>query len=299
VFIRRSALLVALLCAACPAVRAAGKTMAEVIEASQPSDWRALDPANTLYIELESGRVVVELAPQFAPGHVANILAMVRNRYFDGMDINRVQDNFVVQWGDPERALKQARRTLPGEFTRTATGLPFTVLPDADGYAPQTGFAAGIPAARESATGSAWPVHCYGTVGAGRDNAADSGGGTELYVVIGHAPRQLDRNITVVGRIVQGMELLSALPRGPAPMGFFERGAGPVTRIKSLRLASSLPAAQRAALEVLRTDTKTFGELIESRRNRRDEWYKVPAGHIDVCSVPLPVRLAQSVPAIK
>jgi len=142
-------------------------------------------------------------------------------------------------------------------------------------------------------------VHCYGTVGAGRDNAADSGGGTELYVVIGHAPRQLDRNITVVGRIVQGMELLSALPRGPAPMGFFERGAGPVTRIKSLRLASSLPAAQRAALEVLRTDTKTFGELIESRRNRRDEWYKVPAGHIDVCSVPLPVRLAQSVPAIK
>src|SRR5690606_9568936 len=77
----------------------------------------------------------------------------------------------------------------------------------------------GFPAARDPADGTAWLAHCYGTVGAGRDNDADSGSGTELYVVTGHAPRQLDRNITVVGRVVQGMELLSALPRGPAPAG--------------------------------------------------------------------------------
>ena len=267
--------------------------MAEVIDASQPADWRMLDPDNTLYIELPNGRVVMELAPQFAPGHVANIRALVRARYFDDMDINRVQDNFVVQWGDPDKPLQGAKRTLPAEFTRAATGLPFTALPDADAYAPQAGFVAGFPAARDSATGSAWPVHCYGVVGAGRDNAADSGGGTELYVVIGHAPRQLDRNITVVGRIVQGMELLSALPRGPASMGMFEKGTGPMTRINSVRLAAALPQAERLPLEVLRTDTKTFADLIESRRNRSDEWYKVPAGRIDVCNVPLPVRLAR------
>lgn len=285
----------ALLCAACLQGVAAGRTLSEVLEASQPADWRALDPANTLYVDLETGRAVMELAPQFAPHHVANILAMVRNRYFDGMDINRVQDNFVVQWGDPKRPLQEAKPALPAEFTRAAADLTFTALPDPDTYAPQTGFVSGFPAARDPAAGQAWPVHCYGMVGAGRDTAADSGGGTELYVVIGHAPRQLDRNITIVGRIVQGVELLAALPRGPAPAGFHPDGA-PRARIKSIRLAAALPAAERLPLEVLRTDTKTFTDLVESRRNRTDEWYKVPAGRIDVCNVPLPVRLAPGRP---
>jgi peptidylprolyl isomerase len=282
-------LLAAIIVATCACSSATGKTMSEVLEASKPTDWRLLDPRNTLYIELEKGRIIMELAQQFAPRHADNIRAMARDKYFDGMGINRVQDNFVVQWGDPEKPLGSARRTLPPEFTRSAAGLPFTALPDPDAYAPQVGFVEGFPAARESATGAAWPVHCYGTVGAGRDNAADSGGGTELYVVIGHSPRQLDRNITVVGRIVQGMELLSALPRGPAPMGFYEKDA-PRTTIKSVRVMADVPTAERVPLEVLRTDTATFAELVEARRNRRDEWYKVPAGRIDVCNVPLPVR---------
>lgn len=280
----------AMLLATCACAPAAGKTMSEVLEASKPADWRTLDPQNTLYIELDKGRVVMELAPQFAPRHVDNIRVMVRNQYFDGVGISRVQDNYVVQWGDPEKPLGKAKRTLPPEFTRSAAGLPFTALPDPDAYAPQTGFVAGFPAARESVTGAAWPVHCYGTVGAGRDNAVDSGGGTELYVVIGHSPRQLDRNITVVGRIVQGMELLSVLPRGPAPMGFYEKDA-PRAVIKSVRVVADLPMAERVPLEVLRTDTATFADLVEARRNRRDEWYKVPAGRIDVCNVPLPVRV--------
>ena len=111
----------------------------------------------------------------------------------------------------------------------------------------------------------------------------------------GHAPRQLDRNITVVGRVVQGMPLLAALPRGPAPMGFYEKAEqrSPITRI---RLASDVPAEERTPLEVLRTDTQTFTDLIESRRNRRDEWDKVPAGRIDVCNVPLPVRAVAAPP---
>ena len=130
-------------------------------------------------------------------------------------------------------------------------------------------------------------------MGAGRDNEADSGGGKELYVVSGHAPRQLDRNISVVGRVVHGMPLLAALPRGPAPMGFYEKPEqrSPITRI---RLASDVPVEERTPLEVLRTDTQTFTDLIESRRNRTDEWYKVPAGRIDICNVPLPARAAQA-----
>ncbi|WP_349261156.1 peptidylprolyl isomerase [Povalibacter sp.] len=272
---------------------AAGRTMPEVLAASKPADWRPLDPANTLYMDIPAGRVVIELAPQFAPRHVENVRTLVHDGYFDGLAITRSQDNFVVQWSDPTgaRPLGAAKKTLPGEFTRPAQGLSFTALPDPDTYAPQTGFVDGFPAARDAATGTAWAVHCYGVVGVGRDNAADSGGGTELYVVTGHAPRQLDRNITVLGRVVQGMELLSALPRGPAPMGMYEKPEQ-YTPIAHIRLAADLPVDQRLKIEVLRTDTATFTDLIESRRNRRDDWYKVPAGRIDVCNVPLPVRIA-------
>ena len=270
---------------------------AELLAASQPADWRTLDPENTLYMTLPAGRVVIELAPAFAPEHVANIRALARGGYWDGLSIYRSQDNFVVQFGDPteeeaaRKPLGDARAHLPAEFTRDAEGLAFDVLPDADGYAPQVGFAGGFPAGRDPATGQAWLAHCYGTLGAGRDVAADSSNGTELYVVDGQSPRQLDRNITVVGRVVQGMELLSTIPRGPEPMGFYEDPAQR-TPIVSIRLGSELPPDERVALQALRTDTPLFERLVEMRRNRRDGWYKVPAGHIDLCNVPLPVRVA-------
>ena len=266
------------------------KTLQEVLASSKPSDWRAVDPANTLYMELDAGRVIIELAPQFAPKHVANIQSLVRQQYFDAQRINRSQDNFVVQWGDPAFARAGVKKpAVPAEFTRNAQGLPFTALPDPDTYAPQTGWVAGFPAARDSERGEAWLVHCYGMVGVGRDEAPDSGDDTELYVVSGHSPRQLDRNITVVGRVLQGMELLSVTPRGPAPAGVYEKPEQH-TIIRSVRIAADVPVAQRTVLEVLRTDTPLFNELIEARRNRTDTWYKFKAGRIEVCNVPLQVR---------
>jgi peptidylprolyl isomerase len=60
--------------------------------------------------------------------------------------------------------------------------------------------------------------------------------------------------------------------------------------IRAIRLASDVPQAERTPIEVLRTDTPLFTELVEARRNRRDDFYKRPAGHIDVCNVPQPVR---------
>lgn len=267
-------------------------TMAEVIAASTPADWRSLDPADTVYLTLDSGRVVIELAPAFAPEHATNIRTLVRGGYFDGLAVIRSQDNFVVQWGDPDgkRPLGVARTTLPPEFTvPIAAATPFTVLPDVDGYAPQVGFVDGFPVARDPATGQAWLAHCYAMIGAGRGNEPDSGNGAELYVVTGHAPRQLDRNIALVGRVVQGMELLSTLPRGTGPLGFYEQPSQYVP-IRSARLAADLPPAERLQLEVMRTDTATFAALVESRRNRSDDWYRVPAGHIDLCNVPIPVR---------
>jgi len=299
---RAAAFAAALLCAAPalpapPATPAVHRppTAAEILAGSTAADWRALDPQNTLYLELATGRVVIELAPQFAPNHVANVLTLAREKYFDGLAIVRAQDNYVVQWADPDgkRPVGTAHRTVAAEFERPLRGLSLTRLPDPDTYAPEVGFVEDFPVAADPGTGRAWLVHCYGMVGAGRDNDVDSGGGTELYVVIGQAPRHLDRNVTLLGRVVSGMELLSVMPRGTGPLGRYERPQQYVP-LTSLRVASDVPAAQRTNLEVLRTDTPTFLAYLEARRNRHEEWFKVPAGRVDICNVPVPVRAVAS-----
>lgn len=289
------AILATLAAAAAPAAELPAKaTLADVIKASKPSDWRPLDPDNTFYLDIPAGRVVIEMAPAFAPNHVNNIKAMVHEHYFDGLSILRSQDNWVVQWGDPDeknpKPLVTAKRTLPGEFTvPLKNDTHFTRLMDRDGYAPQVGHSNGFPSARDPKSGTAWLTHCYATVGVGRDNGSDSGGGGELYVVIGHAPRHLDRNITVVGRVVAGMPLLSTLPRGTAPMGFYDKPEQNVP-ITSMRLAADVPPAERSNLEVMRTDSAAFQAAVEAQRNRGGPWTKVAAGYIELCNAPIPVR---------
>ncbi|MDE1145238.1 MAG: peptidylprolyl isomerase [Azospirillaceae bacterium] len=271
-----------------------GPIASEVLAASSPGDWREPDPANLLYMDLPQGRVIIELAPAFAPAHVANLRLLAREGWFDGLAIDRVQDNYVTQWGDADntRTPKTAQTKLAPEFVvrgATVAKLPFTPLPDRDTYAPEAGFTQGFPTARDSKNHEAWLIHCYGMVGVGRDMALDSGSGAELYAVIGQAPRHLDRNITVVGRVLRGMDLLSGLPRGRATMGFYDdpKERPPITKVT---LAGDLPPEQREKLLVLRTDTPTWAAYVEARRNRREEFFPVPAGHVDVCNVPLPVR---------
>lgn len=279
-------------------------TPKQLLAKSAPEEWRRPDPQNLLYMELPQGRVVIELAPDFTPRHAANIRTLVRGHYFDGLAIVRVQDNFVAQWGDPNddddgdksklRPLGKAEKTLPPEYTRAIDPtLPWTPLPDGDVYARQVGFSEGFPAARDPANGREWLLHCYGMVGVARDVGPETGNGSSLYAVIGQAPRGLDRNLAIAGRVLQGMPLLSGLPRGPEPMGFYPQARQRVT-IERARLAADLPEAERARLEVLRTDSPTFAALVEAKRNRRDAFYALPAGKIDVCSVAIPVREAQA-----
>jgi peptidylprolyl isomerase len=268
------------------------QTLADVIKASTAADWRPLDPDNTLYLEIPAGRVVIEMAPYFAPEHAANVKALAREGYFDGLVIQRVQDNYVVQWGDPDErhTVKPERKNVATELTRIYDkNLQFTRLPDSDGYAPQIGFSNGFPAARNPRTHTAWLAHCYGMLGAGRDNAANSGIGTELYVVIGQSPRHLDRNVVLFGRVMSGIELLSTLPRGTGPLGFYEKPEQYVP-IKALRVAADVPAAERSDLEVMRSDTKTFTDAVEAQRNRGGEWFKEQAGYVNICNVPIVVR---------
>lgn len=285
----------------CPAVRAEDAPakplgMAELLAASKPDDWRTPDPSNTLYLDLPSGRVVIELAPDYAPAHVANIKTLAKAHYFDGLSVLRVQENYVVQWGDPNaedeakrKSLGDAESKLDAEFQRQRSAeLPVVKLPDGDVYAEFAGVSKGFPVAGKS--DKIWLAHCYGMVGAGRGDTADSGNGAELYVVIGHAPRHLDRNVTLVGRVLLGMEHLTTLQRGTGPLGFIEAPA-PMTAIKSIRSAADTPKSERTAIEVLRTDTPLFEQLIEARRTRRESWFLEPTGRIELCNVPIPVRL--------
>ena len=266
-------------------------SLAELLADSPAQDWRAADPDNTLYLQLASGRVVIELAPRVAPAHVANIKALARAHYFDGLGIIRVQDNYVVQWGDSDK-----QHTVPAdvhmvaaEFTaERSVGRYFQPLPERDVYAAQVGFVDGFPAGRDPRSGLVWLAHCYGMVGVGRDDPPQSDG-TEMYAVIGHAPRQLDRNVTLVGRVLQGIELLSSLPRGSGEMGFYAQSE-PHVPIVSVRVAADLPPAERTPLEVLRTGSATFRSMLEQRRNRHEPWFKFNPAHIDLCNVPLPVR---------
>ena len=155
-----------------------------------------------------------------------------------------------------------------------------------DPYADFPGFAAGWPIAGSNGV---WPLHCYGAVGVGRNMSPDTGSGAELYAVIGHAPRHLDRNIAVVGRVISGIEHLSSLPRGTGPLGFYEDAAERVA-ITSIRIATELPAAQQPRFEYLSTESESFARYADARANRRDPFFIRPAGGADICNIPVPVR---------
>jgi len=295
--VRLAAATLALLAAAAQAAPARElplrPTVADVVKASKAADWRPLDPENTLYMDLPTGRVIIELAPNFAPNTAANIRALVREKYFDDLFIIRSQEGFVVQWGDPDEEKPKpfkAAKLVKAEFSAPVKSAgSFTRLKDGDVYAPQVGHVNGFPAARDPATGQAWLAHCPAMIGVARDTAADTGNGSQLYAVIGHAPRQLDRNITVVGRVVSGMSLLSVQPRGTGALGFYEK---PEQRmpLKLVRMAADVPEAERSKLEVMRTESATYQAVLDAQRHRGGPWNKVSPGKVDLCSAQIPVR---------
>lgn len=275
-------------------------TSAELIAAAPGDAWVELDPAQTVQMEFEPApgaappRIVIALAPDFAPAHAAAMKELLAARFFDGRAIVRSQDNYVAQWGDGAAATAAGLRggKMAAEFdVALPQGFTPLQLKDGDVYAPRVGFWRNWPAAWDPRARRMWLPHCYGMVGAGRDEAADSGGPAELYAVNGQAARALDRNVTLLGRVVKGMEHLSILPRGTEALGFY--GPGQTRpRIISARLQSDLPPEQRERLQVLRTDHPIYRELLESRRNRRDSWTRRKANALELCAAPLPVRAA-------
>jgi peptidylprolyl isomerase len=270
-------------------------TPTDVVAQAPASAWKTIAPDDLMVMDLKNGgRIVIQLAPEFAPVHVANVKALARGSYWDGATIYRLQDNYVAQWG-----LNESDRPWPAgvaakppaEYVRALTGLSVKPLGSADPYAPAAGFADGWAIAYSPKGNWANLAHCYGSVGVGRDLAPDTGTGGELYAVIGHGPRQLDRNIALVGRVIEGIDKLSSLPRGTGQLGFYENKAQYVP-IASIQLASDMPSASRPAYQYLDTDSASFARYLKLRANRLDDFYQVAAGGVDLCNAQVPVRKA-------
>ena len=301
-----------------------------IVAAAPTGDWVTIAADDLLVMELapdvagHARRVVIQLMPApFSQGWVANIRTLARAHWWDGLSINRVQDNYVAQWGDAEGESAHPK-PLPGRLTvmtesdyaltltaadrrhfadkakqykakmlaafRLAGAAKVRAISLAiprDPYADETDQYRGWPVARDNR--SYWPVHCYAMVGVGRNLSPDTGSGAELYAVIGHAPRHLDRNIALVGRVVEGIEYLSSLPRGTEALGFY-RTSAERTAIRSVRLASELPAGERPRLQYLSTESVSFAAYANARANRHDAFFIRPAGGADVCNIPVPVR---------
>jgi peptidylprolyl isomerase len=296
----RSSLLViaaALLVGAVPAQKLL--TPGDIVTAAPASAWKEIPADDLLVIDLAGGgQVVIQLAPTFAPVHVANIRALARSGYWNGATVYRVQDNYVAQWGLNESDKPWPAGVNPkpaAEYVRPLRGLSIKSLGNPDPYAPAAGFADGWPVGYSPKAGWATLAHCYGSVGVGRDLAPDTGSGGELYAVIGHGPRQLDRNIALVGRVVEGIDRFSTLPRGPAPLGMYADKKQDVP-IASIRLASDMPVAGRPAYQVMDTASPSFARYLKLRANRHDAFYEVPAGGVDLCNVVVPVRKLNLLP---
>jgi cyclophilin family peptidyl-prolyl cis-trans isomerase len=317
-------LLLAALLLTAPAFAADAPSPGEIVAAAPAGEWVKIAPEDLLVMDLapdrdgKARRVVIELMPPpFSQAWVGNIRTLAKAHWWDGLAIVRSQDDYVVQWGDPDSddpsrakplpplfATAQGDYTVPlddslraswqeraladlkASMTAESAGQPAESRIKRDSYALTTQFVNGWPVASDLRT-SYWPVHCYGMVGAGRGMAPDAGSGAELYTVIGHAPRHLDRNIALVGRVIEGIEHLSTLPRGTEALGFYET-PGERTPIVSVRLGNDVPGLP--LYEYLSTDSETFARYADARANRRDPFFIVPAGGVDVCNVPVPVR---------
>jgi peptidylprolyl isomerase len=303
----------------------------EIVEQAGAEEWVAIPAENLLVMTLapdaegNERRVVIQLMPEpFSQGWVDNIRTFARAKWYDDITVNRAQDNYVVQWGDPNYDNPEAegeakplpeglrvmgeqqyttelnasplRKNLSAVMTKHLSDTSRMLRGQApyrgDAYVGSTLHSSGWPLALEQ--GQVWPVHCYGMVGVGRGMSPDTGSGAELYTVIGHAPRHLDRNIALVGRIVEGMEHLSSLPRGSGALGFYTaEEAGKRTPILSVRVASDLPESEQPEFEYLSTEGETFARYAEARANRRDPFFIVPAGGADICNIPVPIRRAK------
>ena len=261
----------------------------EIVKAAPASDWTEIDPKNLLVLKLKTGTVIMQLAVKFAPLNTGNIRTLAHEGFYDGLSMYRVIEGFVAQGGDraEKKPLGSGIKDIKGEIiSRTIAKDSFTSLELKDGYAGETGFVDGFAVGRRGA--ETWLAHCTGAIGIGREDGADSGG-TEFYVVLGHALRYLDRNITLIGRVLKGMSALQKLRRTAELKE--EENIDIENPIISLRVMADLPEGEQKIYEVMKTNSPSFNRLLAARRNRPSSWFLETPNYVDVCAVNVPSRL--------
>lgn len=272
---------------------AAGLLMAAGTAQAADEKWRDVEPENLVVLDLSHGRVLLELAPAFAPEHVKRFRALVRAKFYDGQSFYRVIDGFVAQGGIGEGDDKKTPEWPPlkAEFDRAIDDdVQFVTLASPDLFAQDVGHIDGFPVGRDWNEARMWLLHCPGTLAMARDNDPDTGA-TEFYIPIGHAPRRLDRNLTAFGRVLDGMQYLQKLNRGDPKVdsGVIKDPAkrDPIVR---MQIAADMPKGERPAMQVLDTLSKGFAEYKAQRRNPAPDFYKRVAPNLDICAFNAPVQ---------
>jgi peptidylprolyl isomerase len=262
--------------------------------ASEPL-WREIEADRLVFMQLQEGLVVIELNPLFAPKTVQQFRRLVRDGFYDGLSFYRVIDGFVAQGGDGSDLGEYSEVPLiESEFEiEWPEEIDYIQAQSPDLFAPETGFVDGFAVGRDPENNSGWLAHCPGVVAMARNEGPDTSR-TDFYIVIGQAPRYLDRNMNVFGRVVHGMDAVQRILRGkPADNGIIEDDMAR-SRMRSVRLGSDIPDEERPRVLVPDSTDPSFKGFLNGRRDRKEKFFhQRPPRVLDVCQVPMAGRVTR------
>ncbi|MEL7491791.1 MAG: peptidylprolyl isomerase [Pseudomonadota bacterium] len=258
-----------------------------ILKEAPASDWRPIDLENTLLMDLPSGQVVIEMRPDFAPGHVQQIKELTREGFYNGLLFHRVIEGFVAQGGDPlgDGTGGSQKPDLAPEFARDTSSVAGFTAVGRDRLAARVGFVDGMPAAAQPETMRSfttqkevalWGVHCPGVMSMARAARPDSAN-SQFFLMIGDARLSLDRRYSTWGWIVDGFNATRRINRGEPP-----KRPTPIVR---MRMAADVPDEEKPKIEVLKTDSAAFTEYLESVGLVKDGFVR------DLCKIKTPVRV--------
>ncbi len=248
-------------------------------------DWRTPNADDVLVIDTNKGRVIVELVPEVAPGHVARLKELARKGTYDGRTFFRVIDRFMAQTGDPQNT-GEGGTDLPdlkAEFTfRRTAELPFVIA--ASPWGTEEGFLKSLPVVSQAMSWSemtadkkvaAWGSYCPGVVGMARGDANDSA--NSQFFLMRQPYLSLDKRYTAFGRVISGLEVIRAIKTGePVP--------APQDRMDRVRVLADIPASERPAVRVIDPAGAWFkGEIARVRTEKGADF--------SLCDVNIPVEV--------
>ena len=249
------------------------------------ADWRAPNADDVLVIETSRGRVIVELVPEVAPGHVARLKELARKGAYDGRTFFRVIDRFMAQTGDPQDT-GEGGTDLPdlkAEFTfRRAADAPFAIA--SSPWGTEEGFLKSLPVVSQAMSWSemtadgkvaAWGSYCPGVVGMARGDEVDSA--NSQFFLMRQPYLSLDKRYTAFGRVISGLEAIRAIKTG-------EPVAAPQDRMDRVRVLADIPASERPAVRVIDPAGPWFrGEIKRLRKTKGADF--------SLCDVNIPVKV--------